>query len=607
MAASKILKPAAGVVILLGLYAAAGYLGVPAGVRWAVSNMLSDALGVRQASVGEVSFNPWTWKLTVHDLSIKSARAPQNNLLALRLLELDVSGRTLAEMAPVLEAVTVEGLNVTLTANAANNKEARSAVNADAAFESSSGGLPAFSLSNVRVTDSSVRLTNPQYGANVNITDIDFALPLLSTLSGTGPGALPSAAPKLSLKIDGKPIKAQGTLKGRTASLNLKVDDLNVASLLKAAPLTLPVSVEKATASCDLALAFDLPESGSPSVRLSGSARADGVDVRNDKKQPFVSVKSAAVSVKNLDVAARHADIASVRVVNPDIRLCVASQAKASAGKAATSGRTSSAGASEAWSWSLTKAELINGAVRVTDTSLKPAATLAATNVNLTASHLTSAKGKAGSYQAAATLAQGKLSSKGTLSVTPLAINADTRVQGLAFTSFNPWIKALAGAKLTKGTADVTGRLAMSSGRKLELSWKGDLAVSNLQARNAAGKTLISWTQAKATGVDVKSITPVHIALTNLTVKEPAKNVTQTVTKAAGLVGLVAALTGHENTARHAEQAAKVVSSDISISNVVYKDGQFGVTGQTRDKAKEALSSLVIESLNGVFGTAAGK
>ena len=36
MAGSKVLKPDAGVVILVGLYAAAGYIGVPAGVRWAV-------------------------------------------------------------------------------------------------------------------------------------------------------------------------------------------------------------------------------------------------------------------------------------------------------------------------------------------------------------------------------------------------------------------------------------------------------------------------------------------------------------------------------------------------------------------------------------------
>ena len=86
MAGSKVLKPVAGVVILVGLYAAAGYIGVPAGVRWAVSNVLPDALGGRDATVGDVSFNPWNWSLEINDLAIKSANAPKNNLLTLKHL-----------------------------------------------------------------------------------------------------------------------------------------------------------------------------------------------------------------------------------------------------------------------------------------------------------------------------------------------------------------------------------------------------------------------------------------------------------------------------------------------------------------------------------------
>ena len=78
-----------------------------------------------------------------------------------------------------------------------------------------------------------------------------------------------------------------------------------------------------------------------------------------------------------------------------------------------------------------------------------------------------------------------------------------------------------------------------------------------------------------------------------------AKKTTQTVSKAAGLLGAIAALTGHENTARRAQKAAEVVTSDISISNVEYKDGKFVLT----DKTKNALSAIVIEALNGVFGT----
>ncbi len=596
MAGSKVLKPVAGVVILVGLYAAAGYIGVPAGVRWAVSNVVPDALGGRDATVGDVSFNPWNWSLEINDLAIKSANAPKNNLLTLKHLSADLSGSTLTEMAPIVESITVDGFNMHLTANEPNNKEAKEAIEKAPADASTSSGLLAFSLANVRVTNSSVRLTNAQNGADVKITDIDFALPILSTLPSSSKASI---NPKLSLKVDGTPINAEGTLKGETATMAVKIDKLNVAKLLKAAPVTLPVAVEKASASCDLHVSFDMPKSGVSGIKVSGTASASDLDVRDAKNKPFVSVKSASIDLKNVDVSAQKADITSVKIVEPSIKASIASQDKSSVQKTQTNSQTDTASSGGSWKWSVGSAHVSNGSVQITDTSIKPAATLTATSINLDAKGFASDKGKTGTYTASANVAQGKLSSSGNLSVLPLAVNATTDVKSLHFATFNPWIKSLAGAQLTKGTADVKGKIDLKSAKTLSLKWSGDLAVTDLEAKDAKGKTLMTWTQATATGVDVKSISPVHVSLKNLTVKEPAKKTTQTVSKAAGLLGAIAALTGHENTARRAQKAAEVVTSDISISNVEYKDGKFMLT----EKSKNALSALVLESLNSVFGT----
>lgn len=596
MAGSKVLKPVAGVVILVGLYAAAGYIGVPAGVRWAVSNVVPDALGGRDATVGDVSFNPWNWSLEINDLAIKSANAPKNNLLTLKHLSADLSGSTLTEMAPIVESITVDGFNMHLTANEANNKEAKEAIEKAPADASTSSGLPAFSLANVRVTNSSVRLTNAQNGADVKITDIDFALPILSTLPSSSKASI---NPKLSLKVDGTPINAEGTLKGETATMAVKIDKLNVAKILNAAPVTLPVLVEKATASCNLHVSFEMPNSGVSGIKVSGSASVADVDVRELSKQPFVRVKSASIDIKGVDVSAQKADITSVKIVEPSIKASIASQDKSSVQKTQTNSQTDTASSGGSWKWSVGSAHVSNGSVQITDTSLKPAATLTATSINLDAKGFASDKGKTGTYTASANVAQGKLSSSGKLSVLPLAVNATTDVKSLHFATFNPWIKSLAGAQLTKGTADVKGKIDLKSAKTLSLKWSGDLAVTDLEAKDAKGKTLMTWTQATATGVDVKSISPVHVSLKNLTVKEPAKKTTQTVSKAAGLLGAIAALTGHENTARRAQKAAEVVTSDISISNVEYKDGKFMLT----EKSKNALSALVLESLNSVFGT----
>ena len=500
-------------------------------------------------------------------------------------------------MAPIVESITVDGFNMHLTANEANNKEAKEAIEKAPADASTSSGLPAFSLANVRVTNSSVRLTNAQNGADVKITDIDFALPILSTLPSSSKASI---NPKLSLKVDGTPINAEGTLKGETATMAVKIDKLNVAKLLKAAPVTLPVAVEKASASCDLHVSFDMPKSGVSGIKVSGTASASDLDVRDAKNKPFVSVKSASIDLKNVDVSAQKAEVNSVKIVQPSIKLAIASQAKSTPAKTSGSASsTSEASSGAAWKWSVGSAQISNGSVQVTDTSLKPAATLSVSAINLDAKGFSSDKGKTGTYSASANVAQGKLSSAGKLSILPLAVNASTDVKNLHFATFNPWIKALAGAQLTKGTADVNGKVDLKSDKKLALKWNGDLAVSNLEAKNASGKTLMTWTQAKATGVDLQSLDPVNIAVKNLTVKEPAKQVTKNVSKAAGLIGAIAALTGHENTAERAQKAAEIASSDISLSNLVYKDGKFSLV----EKSKNALAGIVLEALNNVFAT----
>lgn len=602
MAASRVFKPVAGAVILVGLYAAAGYLGVPAGVRWAVSNLAPDLLGGRTASLGEVSFNPWSWTLDIHDLSVKSARAPQNNLLSLKTFSADLSVDTLFQMAPVIDSVVVDGLNLHLTANENNNKEVLEAVKDDASAETASGNtLPAFSLSNVRVINSNVRLSNPHNGADVKITDIDFALPLLSTLPTKAKGTI---NPKLSLKINGKPIQAQGSIKGQTAALSLKVTDLDVADILKAAPVTLPVAVEKASASCNLLISFEMPDSEVSSVKVSGTADLSDLDVRQPQNKPFVSLKSLSVNIKDIDLAAQKADVLSVKIVDPSVSLDMALRQQnpqdQSSGKNSEHKTNSS---NSAWKWSIESLDIANGSLRLTDTSLKPAALLSATAVNLSAANLSSEKGKKASYSASATLAQGKLSSSGNLSISPLAVNASTQIKTLQFSAFNPWIRSLAGAQLTKGSADLSGKLDLKSEQTLSLKWQGDLSVSNLEAKNTAGKTLMTWTQAKASGIDIKSIEPVDITIKKLTVKEPAKKATQTVSKAAGLISALAALTGHENTAERVNKAAKVVSSDISLSDIIYKDGKFRLSEQN----KQVLSTLLLDSLNSVFAVSTEK
>ncbi len=830
------LKPVVGALVLVGIYAAAGYIGVPAGVRWAVGNVLPEALNGRTTTVGEISFNPWNWTLTLENLSIDSAERPGSHMLELDRAVLDASISSLTRMAPVLDAVTIDGLRVQLTASELNNAEAEQAVEAELAqapSEGSSGaaGLPAFSLSNVAVRNSSMRLVNTADNAEVEVSEINFSLPLISTLPDAGASSM---TPALSLKINGRPLKAEGSIEGENATLALAIDQLNLAQILKAAPVTLDYDVKSAELSGNLALAFTLPKSGAPAVSASGTLTlanleaatesgaplakmksatldvagfdlakqtiavkslavqgpelylnlepqasrqkqtagaapaapalaasgtqaaenkaasaeaaggwhwslesatiADGVVALTDKTMspaakvnvsgikvaarnfssdsgnqgeysiavningaaassagtlaiaplsvkasaetkglslsalspwvkhftgysisqgtlttagnfefkdgptpdviwkgkanlanfsaldpkgaPLASVKDASVDVALFDLAKKTVAVNSVNVASPAVQVAFESQssAKAAAGTAAkgtdkaanktADATTGKAASTEApWSWSVKSAAVTNGALTLKDASLTPAATLSVTGIALNAANFSSAKGASGTYKASAKINGGRIDSEGKLALAPLAVDATTNASALGLAGFTPWIRAVSGASFTKGSADVIGRLAVKETDKLSLSWQGDLAVDDFEAKSAEGKTLMTWKQVTGNGIKLDSVEPLSVSVAELTVKEPAQKAVQATSKLLELFGAIAEATGHANTARRLGKAEDAVTQDITLKNLNYKDGRFRLGVKGRDP----LESLVLDALNKAFTKTNGK
>ena len=585
----RIIKPVIGLAALIGIYAAAGYVGVPFGVRWAVNNYLPDALGGRNAYVEDVSFNPWTWQFDLKGLRVDSANRPQNHVLALDSLSTKVSFASVASMAPIVDFIDISGLHVQLTANEKNNRETAQKVEETS---SASKGLPAFSLSNIRVADSSVRFTNPKAGATVNVTDINFELPVVSTLASASVGTM---TPKLSLKVDGTPISASGKVKADAATLALNIADLDVAKILKAVPVTIPVDVRSAHLTTVLDLDFAMPKNGATALTVKGTVQAKKVDVRADNGKTTAKLDNFSTQINVFDLAKQQVDIRRIEIVNPNITTTIASQ---TTGKSTGNGTASAKASGNAdWNWSIGEAEIAGGTVKVTDSSLKPASSLSVTAINLKANNFSSKNGATGTYSASAKVAGGSLDSSGKLTLTPLAVNATTNVKSLNFATFNPWIKTLAGAQLTRGSADVMGKLDYKSGKTMKLAWSGDLAVDNLEAKNAAGKTLMTWKEAALTGVQVKSVEPINVTIKDLIIKEPAQKVTKTTSSVLGILGKIAEATGHDNTARRIQKAEETITKDIHLKDVVYGNGRFSVNS----KGTDTLGQLALEALNNVF------
>lgn len=589
MAVKFLFKTAVAAAVVAGAYAAAGYWGVPQGVRWGLETYLKPALGAKSVTVESVTFDPWNWTLEVRGVSALSAK--NKSLLSLRRFYADVSGESVTKLAPVVSALYVEGLKASITTGSKKVESAKKEASQTSASDSLT--LPAFSIADIRVTDSAVTLTNSKAGVSCAVTDVNLTLPLVSTLAA---GTLAPVTPALSLKIDGRPVKASGTADIKSAALKISATDIDAAKLVRAADLALPVRMNKLSVSADTDITFKMAGS-TPQVTAKGTVAAKSVDVRDEAGRNFVKLASASVTVGHFDLAKQSVSVTNAEVHSPDITLRLA-PAKNSGTKNAPVEKSPET--SSAWQWSLAKASLTSGTVTVIDQSVKPTAQLRIAQIKASAQGLSSQKNKTGTVSLSARLGSGTVSASGHLGVSPLKADLTTKIAALNLAQFNGWVKPLAGAQLTSGTAQLAGNLSYKDAKTPQIAWRGDFSLVSLAAKNAAGKTLMTWKKASANGVDLKSVTPVNLTVGELVVEQPAQKVTKTVSTIADILGAVAAATGHENTARRAGKVSQTVQKDIRVKNLVYADGRFSVNGIGRG----TLEALAVETLNSIFAKA---
>ena len=589
MAVKFLFKTAVAAAVVAGAYAAAGYWGVPQGVRWGLETYLKPALGAKSVTVESVTFDPWNWTLEVRGVSALSAK--NKSLLSLRRFYTDVSGESVTKLAPVVSALYVEGLKASITTGSKKVESAKKEASQTSASDSLT--LPAFSIADIRVTDSAVTLTNSKAGVSCAVTDVNLTLPLVSTLAA---GTLAPVTPALSLKIDGRPVKASGTADIKSAALKISAADIDAAKLVRAADLALPVRIDKLSVSADTDITFKMAGS-TPQVTAKGTVAAKSVDVRDEAGRNFVKLASASVTVGHFDLAKQSVSVTNAEVHSPDITLRLA-PAKNSGTKNAPVEKSPET--SSAWQWSLAKASLTSGTVTVIDQNVKPTAQLRIAQIKASAQGLSSQKNKTGTVSLSARLGSGTVSASGHLGVAPLKADLTTKIAALNLAQFNGWVKPLAGAQLTSGTAQLAGNLSYKDAMTPQIAWKGDFSLVSLAAKNAAGKTLMTWKKASANGVDLKSVTPVNLTVGELVVEQPAQKVTKTVSTIADILGAVAAATGHENTARRAGKVSQTVQKDIRVKNLVYADGRFSVNGIGRG----TLEALAVETLNSIFAKA---
>lgn len=508
---AKLFKLTAGAVITLtALYVAAGYWAVPAVVKSALSEQVEQNLH-RGLTLESVVFNPWTWTLSMNGLEIEGA-SPEQPLLRLNELVVDISAETLQHMAPVVDKLHINGLHVLASLDDPDIRkltiEEKDSPKDQPDAKESAGGMPSFAIYDIAVTDASLRITDKARALDQSITDINIGLPFVSTLARAKESAI---TPVLSFKINGTPVVAQGTSAPfddtLETKLNMKIDGLEIAQFARLVPdlNSASLRLDSGKLSTDLNLIFrnaSAKESGK--TLLSGKlslANIKAVQKIGMKVEDLATINNLDIALKELDLLDKEVNIQNVTIGTPVLNLVrtpkgigpFTTEVKASPVK------TSKKSTQESdWRISVENAKMVNGRIAWRDQTVRPQSSINLSRLNAEVKGFDSqALEKTATIHLSANILGGSVVADGALTPKTNLVDLTAHGKTLSTKAVAPYLREASGLDVSGNIGfNIKGRLTDNN-----ITASGRLDTAGLSIREGKSPLLKS----QAASVSLKS------------------------------------------------------------------------------------------------------
>ncbi len=255
------------IVLIFGLYSAAGYLLVPYLVQNRLPGFLAEKTGA-SLTTGRISFNPYNFKLVARDISAQtiSEDQPDQRFLTIDDLRINLDFLSLLRGELTCSEMIIERLKLHIIRNQDKSYNISYLLKNRRLDNQSEiidfAELPfLFSFNNISISESRVLIDDRISGKQHVISDIELDLPVISNFPYQTDSYI---HPRFSAVINGSPVTLTGEASigggGRQTQLNLDIDDIDMPLYFDYLPLTLPVDITTGRANGVLHLTFSPQE-----------------------------------------------------------------------------------------------------------------------------------------------------------------------------------------------------------------------------------------------------------------------------------------------------------------------------------------------------------
>jgi Domain of Unknown Function (DUF748) len=319
-------------VVLMSLMLAVWFTG-PYVVSRIGQDSLTKLLG-RSVTFGSVRIEPWDLALTIEDLRVAragvtaqaaaaSAPAPQ---LEVKRLRVDLDARSVMRLAPIVEGTQIDGPHLRFARTGAGRYDFEDIVqrlSAPPPEGSSPDDEPQrFALFNLKLRGGEVSIDDQPAQRKHELQDLVIDLPFLSNLPAD---VEVKVQPRVAFSVEGTRVdsgaESRPFTRQRDSTLNIKVDDIDLAEWTAYWPAALPLRPRAGHVALDLSMHFALADDNTPRLSVHGGAGTRDLALTDRSGEPVLDWRSLDIRLGDVRPLDRVLTFESLQLDAPLLRV----------------------------------------------------------------------------------------------------------------------------------------------------------------------------------------------------------------------------------------------------------------------------------------------
>jgi uncharacterized protein involved in outer membrane biogenesis len=309
------------IALVVFVYTVAAYFGVPMTLRYLAKNKAAAALQ-RPVTVGEISFNPYTLRLSIASLRISGRDSPCH-FIDIDHADLRLSWTSLFRRALVLKNLKLVRPAIHVTRVGPRAFDVSDLLESFSQRPSPSGTALSFAISNIEVDDGLILFEDRMLKKVHRLDEIWLAIPFIANLPTDADNYV---QPLLKMRVDGSPFSLTGKTKPFRGNLDstveINVQKINVVPFAEYAADMLPFRLKQGQLSTALQVHFiEMPLQ--PELQIAGTMTLQNAVANDVHDSPIASlVELRAVIAQFQPLAARlHFSSIAIDSLSPNLTI----------------------------------------------------------------------------------------------------------------------------------------------------------------------------------------------------------------------------------------------------------------------------------------------